>query len=179
MRQIIKIIILIFSMKNLYSQNLVEFNNSSDIKNWLIVNDDVMGGLSKSNFYYSNKHAIFEGEISLKNNGGFASVRGNIDKIDVSPIKKINLVIQGDKKKYQLRIKKNKEDYYSYIHNFKTTGKNEIISIELSEFIPYFRGRRLNKDNFSHNQIEQISFLIGNKSEEKFKLKIKKVFISD
>tara|TARA_B100000683_G_C12509812_1_gene560311 strand:- start:10437 stop:10973 length:537 start_codon:yes stop_codon:yes gene_type:complete len=178
MRQIIKILI-IFSMKNLYSQNLIEFNTQRDIENWVIVNDDVMGGLSKSNFYYSNKHAIFKGEISLENNGGFASVRGNIDKIDVSPVKKINLVIEGDKKNYQLRIKKNKEDYYSYIHNFKTTGKNEIISIELSNFIPYFRGRRLNKENFSHNQIEQISFLIGNKNEENFKLKIKKIFISD
>ena len=35
---------------------------------------------------------------------------------------------------------------------------------------PSFRGRRLNTPNFSHDFIEQIVFLIGNKKKEDFKL---------
>ena len=178
MKEIIKILIVLLSMENLHSQNIIEFNSIKDIQNWSIVNDNVMGGLSKSTFYYLDDHAIFEGEISLENNGGFASVRGNIDEITLSSKRKINLIIEGDKKVYQLRIKKNKEDYYSYVYNFKTNGENEIISIELSNFKPFFRGTKINKENFNHNKIEQISFLIGNKVEENFKLKIKKIYTS-
>jgi hypothetical protein len=33
-----------------------------------------------------------------------------------------------------------------------------------------FRGRRLNAPNFSHEYIEQIVFLIGNKKDENFEL---------
>ena len=43
---------------------------------WIIVNDGVMGGLSSSRFTDSDSSfATFNGELSLENNGGFASVR--------------------------------------------------------------------------------------------------------
>jgi hypothetical protein len=40
---------------------------------------------------------------------------------------------------------------------------------------PSFRGRKLDKPNFSEDYIEEIAFLIGNKSEEKFQLLIDKI----
>lgn len=161
------------------SQDFIKFDSAEKIENWSIVNDKVMGGVSTSKFYHDGSQAIFEGKISLKNNGGFASVRSDIKKISVSPKKKINLLLKGDGKEYQVRIKRNKFDNFSYVQNFKTNGKNEIISIELNKFYPSFRGARLNKENFNYNQIEQISILIGNKEEEEFKLKIEKIFFND
>ena len=89
------------------------------------------------------------------------------------------MLLQGDCKVYQVRIKRNKFDNFSYIQNFKTNGKNEIISIELNKFYPSLRGIKLNKENYNYNQIEQISILIGNKEEEEFKLRIEKIFLND
>ena len=163
----------------MFSQEVIKFDSAEKIENWSIVNDNVMGGVSTSKFYYDGNQAIFEGTISLKNNGGFASVRSDIKKISVSPKKKINLLLKGDGKVYQVRIKRNKFDNFSYVQNFKTNGKNEIISIELNKFYPTFRGTRLNKENYNYYQIEQISILIGNKEEEKFKLQIEKIFFND
>ena len=40
---------------------------------------------------------------------------------------------------------------------------------------PSFRGRRLNKSNFSDDKIQEIAFLIGNKKEENFQLLIDKI----
>ena len=40
---------------------------------------------------------------------------------------------------------------------------------------PSFRGRKLNKSNFSESEIQEIAFLIGNKKEENFKLLIDKI----
>ena len=176
---IITKLIIILSVQHMSSQEVIKFDSAEKIENWSIVNDNVMGGVSTSKFYYNDNQAIFEGKISLKNNGGFASVRSDIKKILVSPKKKINLLVKGDGKVYQVRIKKNKFDNFSYVHNFKTNGKNEIISIELNKFYPSFRGIRLNKENYNHNQIEHISILIGNKQEEEFKLKIEKIFFND
>ena len=40
---------------------------------------------------------------------------------------------------------------------------------------PSFRGRRLDEPNFSHDYIEEIVFLIGNKKNENFELIIDKI----
>ena len=43
------------------------------IKNWNIVNDDVMGGISRSSLSMNDENnLIFSGYLSLENNGGFA-----------------------------------------------------------------------------------------------------------
>ena len=43
---------------------------------WNIVNDDVMGGISKSYLSLNDeKNLVFNGYLSLDNNGGFASCR--------------------------------------------------------------------------------------------------------
>lgn len=64
---------------------LFDFSKSSNLKYWRIVDDVVMGGRSNGNFEIdSNGHGKFSGEVSLKNNGGFSSLRYNFKTKDVS-----------------------------------------------------------------------------------------------
>ena len=42
---------------------------------------------------------------------------------------------------------------------------------------PSFRGRKLAMNNFNNNFIEQISFLVGNKKNENFKLVIDSIIL--
>jgi hypothetical protein len=71
------------------------------------------------------------------------------------------------KKKYQIRIKENNSDYFSYVNTFESSGKWEIIELSLVDFMPSYRGRILNLANFSGNKIDQIGVLIGNKKKRK------------
>ena len=68
------------------SQNFVyNFDSQSNIANWIIVNDNVMGGLSTCEIRIDEKgNGVFEGSISTANNGGFSSIRLNLNKFDVS-----------------------------------------------------------------------------------------------
>ena len=50
--------------------------NDSDFI-WRIVNDDVMGGVSTSTINYDDGVMTFKGNVSLENNGGFASARSD------------------------------------------------------------------------------------------------------
>ena len=88
---------------------------------------------------------------------------------------KIIIKLRGDGKKYQFRIKSNSGDYYSYIAPFLTSGEWQEIEIPIKDMYPSFRGRRLDQPNFSNNYIEELTFLIGNKKQEKFKLLIDKI----
>jgi hypothetical protein len=69
-------------------------------------------------------------------------------------------------------VKHDSDTYYSYIAPFATSGEWQEIEIPLAEMYPSFRGRKLDLPNFSHNTIEELTFLIGNKKPQEFKLMI-------
>jgi len=170
MKYLILITILFASMA---PHIIFDFDKNSDIENWIIVDDVVMGGKSSGSFKLDSEgHGIFEGAISLENNGGFSSVRYTFEKTLIRETTKIVLRIKGDGKKYQFRIKASSGDYYSYIYPFATTGEWEELHIPLKYMYPSFRGRKLDLPHFSKDAIEQIAFLIGNKNEETFTLLI-------
>lgn len=155
---------------------LVDFTNDSNTANWYVVDDTVMGGRSAGNFKLNNEgHGEFSGMISLENNGGFSSLRYVFKKIEVTNYSKAVIRLKGDKKKYQFRVKSNRNDYYSYVSEFTTSGQWQEIEVSFKEMYPSFRGRKLNMPNFASNYIEEITFLIGNKKPEKFKLEIDKI----
>ena len=155
---------------------IFDFNKNSEISNWSITDDVVMGGKSSGNFYLnSDGFGVFEGFVSLENNGGFSSIRYRDDLIKISNQNMIRIHLKGDGKNYQFRVKVNASDYYSYIYSFGTTGAWEIIEIPFEELPPSFRGRKLNLPNFSSTYIEEIGFLIGNKKNEKFELTLDKI----
>lgn len=157
-------------------QLIFDFNKNADIQAWKIVDDAVMGGMSSGTFKLSpDGHGLFEGTISLDNNGGFSMVRYQFHKIKVDENRNIIIKIRGDGKKYQLRIKDNSSNYYFYIASFTTSGEWQEIEIPLKDMYPSFRGKKLNLPNFDQNYIEEIAFLIGNKKTENFKLLIDKI----
>ena len=172
--QLLFIMILLFS--SLQSNHIFKFSTTANIQDWIVVDDVVMGGESASSFRLnSDGNGVFEGTISLDNNGGFSSVKYRFPKKQIKQFTKVVLRIQGDGKQYQFRIKSDSGEYYSYISSFLTNGSWQEIEIPLKDFYPSFRGRKLNQPNFSKDAIEEITFLIGNKKKEHFKLLIDQI----
>ncbi|MDZ7758011.1 CIA30 family protein [Rhodohalobacter sp.] len=158
---------------------ITDFTNLANQK-WRIVNDDVMGGLSESHFQInSDGHAVFLGEISLKNNGGFASVR-NQEPLNLFGFEAVRLKVKGDGSRYSFRLKPNPDSSnpaYWYEHRFETE-KDEWSEIVLpfSSFKPTYRGStpkdapQLDLKNISH-----FGFLISDKQSGKFRLEVNKI----
>ncbi len=152
---------------------IYDFHADVDIRNWIIVDDVVMGGRSSGSINLTaDGHGAFEGDVSLANNGGFSSVRFRPAGINVGVHNKVVIRLRGDGKRYQFRLKSNTRDYHSYLAHFDTNGEWQEIEIELSDMYPAFRGRKLSIPNFSHEDIAEVAFLIGNKKEEEFRLLI-------
>lgn len=173
------LIFLILNTNTLMSQNMIyNFDNNSDLKRWVIVNDDVMGGISSSNLIVEKDgHGVFQGRISTAYNGGFSSLRFNCKKIYVKDNTHFKIKIKGDGKDYQFRIKSNRDDYHSHIISFKTSGDWETVIIPIKEMYASFRGRKLDMKNFNSDYFEQITFLFGNKKDENFKLLIDNIIL--
>jgi NADH dehydrogenase [ubiquinone] 1 alpha subcomplex assembly factor 1 len=158
------------------TQIVYDFNSQSDLRDWRIIDDVVMGGRSNGNYTLNKEgHGIFSGEVSTENNGGFSSVRYQFKKMTVSSESKIVIRLKGDGKEYQFRVKDKVNAYYSYITTFQTTGEWQSINIQLKDLYPSFRGRTLDLPNFHSTSFEEIVFLIGNKKNESFRLELDKI----
>lgn len=170
---------LLFTCLLLIFQNtmtLYDFNTDSKANDWLVVDDVVMGGRSDGNFYIDeNGHGVFEGKVSLENNGGFSSVRNNCKTVDASNYSKIRLYVKGDGKTYQFRVKRKDSDYFSYAAYFQSSNNWGTIEIPFKALNPVYRGRDLDMPNFKGDTIEEIAILIANKKAQTFKLQIDKI----
>jgi len=157
---------------------IYDFNSSSSLNDWYVVNDGVMGGLSKGRLQMSEDgHGMFNGTVSLENNGGFASIRYPFETKKVAEYAFLVLRVKGDGKRYQVRVKPKTSLYYSYIAYIETNGSWETIKIPMRDMYPVFRGNRLNLPNYDGKELQEIGILIGNKKAEAFRLKIDALYL--
>jgi len=143
--------------------------------NWNIVNDTVMGGRSSSRWLSnSSTTSIFEGFLSLQNNGGFASVRHDLEKIDLTNTEGIYLKVKGDGRKYQFRIRSKASRWANYSQEFKTKeGIDQTFYLPYKDFKAGWRGRSLTDlPILTSRDIKGIGFFLGDKIEGKFKLEV-------
>jgi len=155
---------------------LFNFSKQSDLNGWFVVNDGVMGGRSQSTFTLNaDGKGLFQGKVSLENNSGFVAVHYRFNPTDTGNSTTLVIGLKGDGKKYQARIYPTTSDSYSYIAYFNTSGEWQSIEIPLKSMYPSFRGRKLDKPNFSESTMEEIAILIGNKKAEPFQLEINKL----
>lgn len=173
------LIIFFFIQQIMTAQNILfDLKTSKNIQNWSVVDDRVMGGVSRGNItIHEEGFMVFSGIVSTDNYGGFSSVRANFEAVNVSKSKAIKIRLKGDGKTYQFRIKPQESTYYAYVKSFKTTNDWETIEIKLSEMEASFRGRKLNIPNFNHDTISELAILIGNKTKERFELKIESILL--
>jgi NADH dehydrogenase [ubiquinone] 1 alpha subcomplex assembly factor 1 len=152
---------------------LFHFNKDSDISAWNIVDDRVMGGISRGYFELTEDgYGKFYGYVTTESNGGFSSVDYDFDKLQVNPSDKIRIKLKGDGKTFQLRVKAFESDRHNYIKELDTTGEWQTIEIALSEMQPSWRGNKLSIPNFDKGQISSVTVLIGNGKKQNFELLI-------
>lgn len=82
-------IILLLSAFSVDSER-IDFG-SNKITTWESINDGVMGGLSEGEIQFENDILKFNGNISLENNGGFASVRSRYRSKDLTDFETVSI----------------------------------------------------------------------------------------
>jgi monofunctional biosynthetic peptidoglycan transglycosylase len=149
---------------------------ASTASDWAIVNDGVMGGLSSSEFVDGGDgFAVFRGNLSLDNNGGFASVRGIVPAAVMEGHRGLALRVRGDGRTYQVRLRTNRRfDGVAYMAEFRTQADTwQTIEIPFESFEATYRGRRPSgAADLEPGQIQQIGLLIGDKVEGPFRLDV-------
>lgn len=146
------------------------------VEAWYVVNDGVMGGRSSSVLRHARGDtAVFEGTLSLENNGGFASVRTQIADGALAGATALLLAVRGDGKRYQLRLRMSRGfDGLAYAASFETTaGEWSTVEIPLERFRPTFRGNvPRNAGPLDPVRVRQIGLMLADEQEGPFRLEI-------
>ena len=155
------------------SYTLFDFDKESNLSDWTIVNDGVMGGVSQSDMIINTDgNALFSGKISLDYNGGFASVRYNPKTIDVKDYSKIVIRCKGPANTYQVRAKSSRRERHSYIEYIDVSEDWQEIEVNMAMMYPAFRGYEMDMPNYPKEVLDEFAILIGNKKYEDFELEI-------
>ncbi len=142
---------------------------------WQIINDDVMGGVSRSGFRLTNGLAVFEGEVSLENKGGFASVRSLPARHDLAGCDAFVIRVRGDGRSYKFTARTESSfDSAIYQTGFTTKkGEWDELCLPIKQFVPTFRGRVLSGEPpLDPAKVTSVGFLISDKQEGPFQLAV-------
>lgn len=154
---------------------LFDFTTSTNAPGWQVVNDDVMGGVSTSRFGATNGVAVFAGEVSLENNGGFASVRSLPQSHDLTGCDAFVLRVRGDGRRYRFTARTDRGfDTPVYQSAFATRpGEWQEHRLPMKDFVPTFRGRVLTDvPALDPLRVAVVGFLVSDKQEGPFQLEV-------
>lgn len=163
-------------------QELATFKTADSLESWTSVNDGVMGGVSKGGFKRTEQGTLlFSGELSLKNNGGFASVRTKSREFDLSGTSAIVVKARGDGRTYWLDLRTAGQmgatSYRAYLPT--KAGEWQETRIPFADFKPQAFGRALPFKAINPAEVASLGFTLADKTAGSFSLEIESVTATD
>ena len=156
-----------------YAQ-LLDFTNPLTTNALRVVNDNVMGGVSKSRFTYAPEGIVFEGDVSLENGGGFASVRSHILIPECTSA--LNVTIRGDEKQVKLVLRTDNASRSPLNQaDFTTTRDWQTHRFDSRDFKASFRGRAVNAPELVFSSVIEIGILLANQQAGPFRIQLKNI----
>ncbi len=155
---------------------VIDFGDKDEVRRWGPVDDAVMGGVSSSRFVWTDRGScVFTGNVSLENNGGFASVRSSAADLGLEGAEALRLTFRGDGKSYKLRLRTTGDfDGVSYQVAFPTeAGVWMERTFAIDEFVPVWRGRVVrDAPELDPGQVRSVGFLISDEQVGEFHLEL-------
>jgi uncharacterized surface protein with fasciclin (FAS1) repeats len=157
---------------------VASFGSVEEIKVWTSVNDGVMGGVSKGGFKRSEQGTmIFSGELSLANNGGFASVRLREKELGLAGTNGLIVKVKGDGRTYWVDLRSADQMGASSYRAFlpTTAGEWKETRLPFADFKLQAFGRELPLKPINPASIASVGFTLADKKEGPFTLEVEYV----
>jgi monofunctional biosynthetic peptidoglycan transglycosylase len=140
---------------------------------WRSVDDPVMGGVSHSTFEAADESAAFAGTVSLKQGGGFASVRAPEGDYDLGGHDGLRLRLRGDGKRYWLTTYMREGGSVSYRTPIEPPAEWTTVRVPFADLTPYRRGTQVpDAPPFDPAEVRTLGFLIADGQDGPFRLEV-------
>ena len=161
---------------------LFDFTDPGAASAWHAIDDRVMGGVSRSTLRHDPAgHAVFEGNVSLEQNGGFASVRSSPDERGLSGAGICQIELRGDNKQFKLSLLTDDGfDSLNYQASFTPKGTDwQTLHLPLADFRASFRGREVpDAPPLDPARVRQVGLMIAARQAGPFELHIRRICLT-
>lgn len=158
------------------SSNIILDFTEKTTDSWQAVDDRIMGGCSQSHPKYIDGIGLrFTGNVSLENNGGFASIRSVPGRYDLTQYSGLKLRLRGDGKSYKLSLRTDLFfDGISYLSTFATEKDTwQDVCLPFEAFAPTHHGIELSTvAPLDTGNITSFGLFISGRQEGPFQLDI-------
>ncbi|AQT67693.1 Immunogenic protein MPT70 precursor [Anaerohalosphaera lusitana] len=157
-------------------KTLFDFTGESAESKWLSVNDTVMGGISEGRARVSEDNTlVFSGNLSLENQGGFASIRSKPTDLNLEAYEAFALRVRGDGRPYYFDIRPSSRNsatsYRATLKTQKDTWKEVRFPIDSFEYTTF--GRRVSGvAPPKAGDIQSVGFTLSDKKAGPFRLEV-------
>lgn len=156
------------------ADTLLDFADAGAASAFRVINDGVMGGVSSSRLRLVEGALRFEGELSLENNGGFASFRGPARV--ASGAAALLLTVRGDGKRYKLTLKPDDGNTSpQYQARFTAPAQWTTLRFVPTDFSASFRGRAVDAPALDFGSVRAIGLLISDRQAGPFRVEISRI----
>jgi uncharacterized surface protein with fasciclin (FAS1) repeats len=160
------------------SKTLMDFGDTSVARQWSSVNDGVMGGISEGSFRITDDETLaFSGNLSLENNGGFASIRTRPADLDLDGYDTIALRVKGDGRSYYLNLRTSSRraagSYRTPVQTQKDRWQKVRVPLQRFEYTAY--GRRVTAKPLRAKDIQSVGFTLSDKKAGPFRLEVSSI----
>jgi monofunctional biosynthetic peptidoglycan transglycosylase len=154
---------------------MFDFSTEEAAAEWFAIGDQVMGGVSSGGLRHDGQRAVFEGEVSLENNGGFFSVRSKPKRRDLSEFAGLAARVRGDGQRYKLRLKTD-DRFDGIVYQALITppaGEWTTLEVPFTDFSAVFRGRPVpDAPPLDPARVQAVGLLISDGQAGPFRLEI-------
>ena len=151
---------------------IFDFTEEGIDKQWMVVNDKVMGGRSEGGYSFDKKRLIFSGNTNT-NGGGFSSIRTIPLDFYLEDKTGLHIRYKGDGRTFKLGVRMEGKSV-SYRSNFTSGNGWQEVRVPFNEMDVSWRGRPLSKEEHPliKSKIRSIEFMIYDKQDGPFKLQV-------
>lgn len=156
----------------------IDFGSAPEqIRDWVLLTDNVMGGVTESRLEYTEHTLKLTGNISLDNYGGFSSIRSRFGRFDLSEYVGVKIRYRSSNQKFAFTLE-NSQNWT--LPNYKGDLLNETeqpwveTTIYFDDFKEYQIGRPTGNKLKSSTlqQIVRLGIITTEKKEGPFSLEI-------
>ena len=133
-----KFILILLLMCSQSNAEIIFSDKLHPTNKWTLITDEVMGGISTGKYNYikidNNDVIKITGNVSTKNNGGFIQIRRNLNSINLTNAKNIEILAKGNNEKYFIHLRTSFTilpwQYYQYSFTVIEEFKNFVLPIK-------------------------------------------------
>ena len=161
-------------------RTLLDFSDPDEFARWEVINDGVMGGLSKGRIAQVGDALSFTGTINT-NGGGFTSLRRTLPEGAMAGARTLRIVYSGDARTYEVTLRSDARErgrriaYRAALTPGESAGEWSVAAIDLAKLETSLFGQQVDAPAFATQEAQSVGLIIADGIDGDFAMRLQRI----